>query len=197
MAFLRAGLTPDVPSLVPGERVVLRVPQTSDYSQWAELRALSRAHLVPWEPLWPADDLTRAGYKRRVRHYHREARSDQGYAFLVFSGDDDDKLVGGVALTNVQRGVSQSASLGYWLGRPFTGRGLMTDAVRAIVRFSFDALRLHRIEAATQPANIASRRVLERCAFVQEGYARSYLKINGTWRDHLLYARLDEGEGGR
>jgi len=195
MAFLRSGLVSDIPSVVQGERVVLRVPQVSDYGPWAELRAESRAHLQPWEPTWPRDDLGRTAFKRRVRHYQREARADQGYAFLIFDAADE-RLVGGIALTNVQRGVTQSASLGYWLGRSQLGRGYMTDAVRALVGFGFGALRLHRLEAATQPANAPSIRVLERNGFVREGYARQYLRIDGVWRDHIFFGLVAPADGG-
>jgi ribosomal-protein-alanine N-acetyltransferase len=196
MAFLRSSLVSDVPSAVRGERVILRAPQVIDYGPWVELRAASRAHLQPWEPTWPRDDLTKAAYKRRVRHYQREARADQGYAFLVFDGGDD-RLLGGIALTNVQRGVTQSASLGYWLGRSELGHGYMTDAVRTMTAFAFHSLRLHRLEAATQPQNAASIRVLERCGFVREGYAREYLRIDGNWRDHLLFGLVaPSGPGG-
>lgn len=186
MAFLRSSLVSDVPPVIRGRRVVLRAPQLSDYGPWAELRAESRAHLQPWEPAWPRDDLTKSGFKRRVRHHQREARADLGYAYLVLDGEDG-RIVGGIALTNVQRGVTQSASVGYWLGRSETGQGFMTEALGALVSVSFRDLHLHRLEAATQPQNTASVRVLERNGFVREGYARGYLKINGEWRDHLLY----------
>ncbi len=197
MAFLRSGLVPDVPSTLVGARVLLRAPQISDYGPWAECRAESRAHLTPWEPVWPRDDLTRTAFKRRVRHYQREARNDQGYAFLVFDASSD-ALAGGIALTNVQRGVTQSAAVGYWLGRSSVGRGYMTDALGAIIRFSFENLKLHRLEAATQPTNLPSIRVLERTGFTREGFARGYLKINGAWRDHVLYGRVadDRTEAG-
>lgn len=195
MAFLRSSLVSDVPPAVRGERVILRAPQISDYGPWAELRAESRAHLQPWEPTWPRDDLTRPAFKRRVRHHHREARADHGYAFLVLDAADE-RLLGGIALTNVQRGVTQSASLGYWLGRSELRRGFMADAVRAIIGFSFDSLHLHRLEAATQPANGASIRVLERNGFVREGYARDYLRIDGVWRDHILFGLVAPSETG-
>ena len=163
----------------------------SDYAAWAELRAHSRAHLTPWEPVWPRDELTRSAFRRRVRHYQREAREDLGYAFLIFR-ETDDRLLGGLTLSNVRRGVTQAAVLGYWLGLPFVRRGYMTEAVAAIVRFAFDELRLHRLEAATMPVNHASIRVLERNGFRREGLARRLLKINGVWQDHVLYALLAE-----
>lgn len=197
MAFLRSSLLSDVPPVVRGERVILRAPQIWDYGPWAELRAQSRQHLQPWEPTWPRDDLTKPAFKRRVKHYQREARADQGYAFLLFDAADE-RLVGGIALTNVQRGVTQSASVGYWLGRPELRRGYMADAVRTVIGFAFQNLQLHRLEAATQPANSASIRVLERNGFVREGFARDYLRIDGDWRDHLLFglvAPSDRGGG--
>ena len=67
----------------------------------------------------------------------------------------------------------------------------MSVALRAVTGFAFTTLRLHRIEAACLPHNAASMRLLERTGFTREGYARSYLRINGVWQDHLLYALLE------
>jgi ribosomal-protein-alanine N-acetyltransferase len=190
MAFLRAG-NPSEWAVVQGRGVWLRPPQMSDYGPWAELRTMSRAHLVPWEPAWPRDDLSKSAYRRRIKHYQREARDDLGYAFLLFEADSD-RLVGGLTLSNVRRGVTQSAMLGYWLGAPFVGRGAMTAGVRAALPHAFEQLRLHRIEAAVQPANTRSVNVLRRTGFIEEGLARRYLKINGAWQDHLVFAILAE-----
>jgi ribosomal-protein-alanine N-acetyltransferase len=190
MAFLRAGNSSEW-AVIQGRDVWLRPPQMSDYAAWAELRALSRAHLVPWEPAWPRDDLSRTAYRRRVKHYQREAREDLGYAFLVFETESD-RLVGGLTLSNVRRGVTQSAMLGYWLGQPHVGSGRMTSAVRAVLPHAFEPLRLHRVEAAVQPGNARSISVLKRAGFSEEGLARRYLKINGQWQDHLLFAMLAE-----
>ncbi|MCC7252205.1 GNAT family protein [Hyphomicrobium sp.] len=190
MAFLRAGNATEW-AVIQGRGVWLRPPQPGDYVSWAELRALSRAHLVPWEPAWPRDDLTKSAYRRRIKHYQREARDDLGYAFLVFEAESD-RLIGGLTLSNVRRGVTQSAMLGYWLGLPFVGKGHMTVAVRAVLPHAFESLRLHRVEAAAQPGNARSVGVLRRAGFVEEGLARRYLKINGTWQDHLLFAILAE-----
>jgi ribosomal-protein-alanine N-acetyltransferase len=88
--------------------------------------------------------------------------------------------------------VAQAASLGYWIGRPHTGRGYMTDAGRAVVPYVFGTLGLHRLEAACLPHNLASARVLAKIGFKREGTARRYLKINGVWQDHDLYALLQD-----
>lgn len=197
MAFLRSGLGQETHLSVRGDRLVLRPLAMGDYPAWAELRALSRSHLVPWEPVWSRDELSRSAFRRRLRFYQREAREDVGYAFAIFD-EPGGVLAGGVSLSNVRRGVTQAASLGYWLGEPYCGRGLMTRALDALVPFAFDELRLHRIEAACMPQNTASVAVLQRAGFEQEGLARRYLKINGAWRDHLLFAMVAgdaEGEG--
>lgn len=190
MVFLRSPLGQDASPVIRGHRVWMRAPAMADYGPWAELRAESREHLRPWEPAWARDELTRSAYRRRIRHYAREAREDLGYAFLMFDNADD-RLVGGITLSGVRRGVTQSASLGYWLGRPHTGQGRMSDAVRALLPYAFLQLRLHRIEAACMPGNEASVRVLERSGFTREGFARQYLRIDGIWSDHLLYGLVE------
>lgn len=191
MAFLRSSIGPDTTQVVRGHGVWLRSPLMGDYASWAELRARSREHLTPWEPVWQRDELTRSAYRRRVRHYHREAREDLGYAFLIFR-DGDDRLVGGLSLSNVRRGVTQAAVLGYWLGLPYVRQGYMTAAVAAAASYAFEDLHLHRLEAATMPNNAASIRVLERNGFTREGIARRLLKINGAWEDHVLHALVAE-----
>lgn len=189
MAFLRSYTGGDTALTIEGQGLWLRPPQMSDYARWAELRALSREHLTPWEPQWSRDELSRFAFRRRVKHYQREAADDQGYAFFIFDATDDN-LLGGVTFTHVRRGVTQSAALGYWLGQPYCGRGLMTEAVRVASAHAFEALKLHRVEAATQPTNLRSIAVLQRNGFEREGFARSYLKINGRWADHVLFARV-------
>ena len=175
--------------LLRGEGVFLRPPEMRDYETWSEMRAASRAFLVPWEPTWPGDDLTRAGFRRRLRRSHQEIANDEAYPFLIFRDNGD--LVGGLTLGQVRRSVVQSGTLGYWIGAPHARQGLMTAAVRAIIGYGFTTLRLHRIEASCLPNNKPSIRLLERTGFTNEGYARAYLRINGVWQDHLLFALLD------
>ncbi|MEX0859623.1 MAG: GNAT family protein, partial [Cucumibacter sp.] len=94
----------------------------------------------------------------------------------------------GVTLSNIRRRAAQSANLGYWMSVKYAGRGLMTRAVGALLPFVFNELRLHRLEAACLPHNLASIRVLEKNRFRKEGLAENYLLINGKWQDHLLFA---------
>ena len=193
MAFFRTINFADPQPSIVGEGIVLRTPQNADYAEWAALREGSRQFLTPWEPTWPADDLSRSAFRRRIRRYAEDLRTDQGYAFLIIRSSDG-VLVGGLTLANIRRGVAQAASLGYWMGEPFTRQGHMTAAVRAVILFAFGTLRLHRLEAACIPTNNGSIRLLEKTGFVREGYARDYLCINGIWQDHLLYGRLKDSK---
>ncbi|HZW17095.1 MAG TPA: GNAT family protein [Brevundimonas sp.] len=180
--------------VVKGEGVTLRPPRTSDYEAWSALRQLSHAYLQPWEPTWPEDDLTRAAFKRRLSIYGREMDAGNAWPFFIFA-DTDQALVGAITLSNIRRGVAEAGTLGYWIGRPFAGRGHATAAVRGLVAHAFHDLKLHRVEAACVPSNLASRRVLEKAGFTLEGQARAYLKINGAWADHLLFGIVNDGAG--
>lgn len=186
-------MSSEAPLSLEGDGVRLRPPRPNDFGAWSVLREQSRDFLQPWEPSWPADDLTRPAFRRRLAAYARDLESGSGYALLVFRSADE-VLVGGVSLSNVRRGVAQTCSLGYWAGEPFAGRGYTTAAVSRVVAFAYGDLGLHRVEAACIPENLASRRVLQKTGFENEGRARAYLKINGVWADHLLFGRVrDEG----
>ncbi len=191
MAFFRTVSLSDQLPTISGDRVLLRAPLMSDHAEWAALREASRDFLTPWEPTWPADDLTRASFRRRIKRYSEDQRSDLAYPFFIFRRSDD-VLVGGLTLANIRRGCAQAGSLGYWMGAAYAGKGYMTAAVNAVIPFAFGTLRLHRIEAACIPANVASVRLLEKTGFRREGFARQYLCIDGVWQDHLLYARLKD-----
>jgi [ribosomal protein S5]-alanine N-acetyltransferase len=189
MALFRSLWPSDSAPEIAGRGVSLRMPRLSDFDEWAALRGESRSFLAPWEPTWPEDDLTRAAFRNRMQRYVRDQQADIGYAFLIFR-DKDGALVGGATLNNVRRGVSQTASLGYWMGAPYARHGYMTAALSALVPFAHGALHLQRVEAACLPHNAASVRLLEKQRFKHEGYARKYLCIAGEWQDHLLFARL-------
>ncbi len=178
----------------PGARIdkppiFLRRPLMSDCQAWLALRRQSRDFLVPWEPTWPEDALTRGAFRRRVRAYNKDWRAGLTFAFFAFRSEDSE-LLGGVTLADVRRGVSQSAHLGYWIGEPFAKRGYMTLAVSAALDFAFTELSLNRVEAACMPKNRPSQALLKKLGFREEGFARDYLKIDGAWRDHLLFATL-------
>jgi ribosomal-protein-alanine N-acetyltransferase len=187
-------IAPESGLRVEGHGVVLRPPRASDYPEWRELRARSRGFLQPWEPTWPSDDLTRAAFRRRLAAYARDRELGASYAFFVLRSSDE-AVTGGITLSNVRRGVAQMGTIGYWCGQPYTRQGLTLAAVRAVSDFAFRTLGLHRLEAACIPENDPSRRLLAKAGFLEEGHAKAYLKINGVWRDHVLFGLVSPIQG--
>ncbi len=185
---LRSPLAEDGPML-RGSRVCLRWPQAQDHAAWSRLRAESRDHLTPWEPAWPRDALSVEAFQRRLRANRQDVRAGTGYMFLIFRTEDG-ALLGGASLSQVRRGAGASAEIGYWLGQPHAGQGYMTEAVELLLPHAFETLQLRRLEAACLPDNARSKALLARLGFLREGLARSYLCINGRWRDHELHALL-------
>ncbi|MER2535744.1 MAG: GNAT family protein [Rhizobiaceae bacterium] len=184
LPFLRR----DLPSLT-GRRVTMRLPQRCDYEQWSSLRRESRSFLVPWEPEWGRDELGRPAWRQRLARSLDDHRRGAAIGFFIFACDDR-RLLGGITLGNIRYGVARSGHIGYWIGERFAGQGYMSEALDLLSAYAFDRLALHRIEAACIPDNARSIRVLEKAGFQREGLLRSYLKINGIWQDHLLYALI-------
>jgi ribosomal-protein-alanine N-acetyltransferase len=178
--------------VLAGPRVTLRLPRRGDFRQWAQLRRESRAFLTPWEPRWTSDELELGAWRERLRRYRREFNSGASIPFLIFDNKSG-ALIGGITLSNIRYGVAQTASVGYWVGERHAGKGFMVEALKLVVDHGFDTLRLHRLEAACIPDNNRSVRVLEKAGFTREGLLHSYLKINGIWQDHYLYARVADG----
>ncbi len=167
--------------------VYLRQAETKDFQTWASLREESRRHLVAWEGDWAPEALQAAAFKQRLKLFAQEKQNGRAVSLFIFHRDSR-ALVGGITLTNIRYGAARAATLGYWIGAPYTRRGYGAAAVTALVGHAVDAIGLNRIEAACQAENAASRALLLKCGFIQEGIARDYLRINGEWRDHDLYA---------
>jgi ribosomal-protein-alanine N-acetyltransferase len=178
----------DLPVL-KGERVILRAPGGDDFAKWSTLRRESRAFLEPWEPAWAEDELDRSGWRKRLSRNREDIAQGVAYPFLIFDRNST-VLLGGITLSNIRHGVADSGNIGYWIGERHAGKGFMVDAVQLVADYAFSTLRLHRVEAACIPGNNRSIRVLEKAGFQREGLLRSYLRINGNWRDHILYALI-------
>jgi ribosomal-protein-alanine N-acetyltransferase len=154
-----------------GRRVILRAPLPRDYKAWRNLRQESRTFLRPYEPRWTDADLARSVYMARLKRGRTEAVQGTDFTFFIFIEEGrQEVLVGGVTLSNIRRRAAQFANLGYWMGQRYAGKGLMTEAVATLLPFAFERLGLHRIHAAFLPHNMASRRVLEKNGFREEGY---------------------------
>ena len=142
MALFRTVSFNEIIPGITGAGVTLRAPHSGDFAEWAALRAASRNFLVPWEPTWPSDDLTRGAFRRRLKRYAEDQRSDLAYAFLIFRNEDN-AMVGGLTLANIRRGVAQAGSIGYWVGAALRAQRLHDRrGARA------DPVQLHHVAAA-------------------------------------------------
>ncbi len=171
------------------ERMTLRLPKNSDHLAWAAQRRVGADFLQPWEPLWTADHLSRKAFSTRVFAAQRAVENGSGVPLFLLRRSDN-QILGAITLDNIQRGPSQSGTLGYWIGQAFARQGYMREAVNAVVHYAFHDLDLSRVQAGCLADNQASRGVLEKTGFKYEGVAQSYLQIGGRWRNHVLYANL-------
>jgi ribosomal-protein-alanine N-acetyltransferase len=171
-------------NLMPMTRLVA----VDDATALAELLTANRKFLAPWQPARPDDFFTTSGQREAIDNALVE--HDQGITVpnVILSKG---RVVGRVTLSNIVRGPFQSCNLGYWVDAGHNGRGLGTAAVREIVDHAFGPVGLHRVEAGTLHHNIASQRVLERNGFVRFGTAPAYLKIAGSWQEHVLYQAVN------
>ena len=170
---------------ITGQKVILRPPQYSDWKAWADERKKNKLYLQPWEPLWSINELERSSFVKRVRMFERLSHNDQAYSFLIYKSDNED-FIGEVNISNVQRGIIQSCTIGYWIAKDCEGKGMMSESLELVKEFIFNELKLHRIEAACLPHNIPSLKVLLKNGFIKEGTARKLLKINDKWQDHTV-----------
>lgn len=166
------------------ERLLLRPAILEDYAQWHDVRGRNESYLKPFEPAWPQSCLGEEFFVRRTARLAQDWQADASRSFLIF---ENNFLIGGINLNNIARGAARHASLGYWLDEQRQGRGYMAESARAIIDYAFGECALARINAATLPHNTRSRTMLTRLGFMEEGFAKSYIQINGVREDHVLY----------
>jgi len=185
----RAVDDPFAPASLQGRRVVLRPLTTYDFEQWREVRRRCHDWLVKWEPRRdPAQPDTvedRQAFAARCSVRMREIQLGTGYGFGIFV---DGSFAGEINVNSIHRGAHQSAYVGYWIDQRVAGQGYMPESVVAVLRYTFEDLRLHRVQISIIPRNQASRRVAEKLELRNEGLAERYLEINGVWEDHFRFA---------
>ncbi len=150
------------PDLI-GERVILRAGDPADWKSWRAMREMSRDFLEPWEPEWPANGLSYNFFCGLLRRHWKDWRQGKAYAFMIFlqsKRGGTGILIGGITLGDVQRGIAQKGTIGYWVGKPYAGQGYMSEAAQMVCDFSFERLRLNRVEASCLPHNEPSRNLI-------------------------------------
>lgn len=174
-----------------GERIYLRFYQDKDAKALCELFLRNREFFQKYSPARGEDFYALESRRKAIKDGEAQRERDERYTFGIFLKGAGE-LIGSLSLSEVLRGSSQSCLIGYSLDKRHNGKGYMTEAVSLAVRFAFDKLKLHRIEAGVMPCNTASIRVLEKAGFRREGIARKNVEINGAWEDHLMLAILSD-----
>jgi ribosomal-protein-alanine N-acetyltransferase len=167
-----------------GGRVLLRLPRARDRAEFTALFRASRRFLAPWEPR-----ILDPGGNERFDKLLRSRRDPASRRYLLCRREDR-AVLGAVSVSNIVRGVGQSATLGVWIGAAHARQGYMREGLRLLVRHAFRDLKLHRVEANFLPANRASRALAKGAGFRREGYSPRYVKIAGRWQDHQRWALL-------
>ena len=176
--------------------VSLRPVRVKDAAAWRDTRVRNAAWLRPWEPTNPETPLYRSSlgpYVSMARTMRREARQGLTVPWVVTFGG---RFVGQLTVGSIVWGSARSAQVGYWIDEAYAGRGITPSALAMAMDHCFFVIGLHRVEATIRPENHASRRVVEKLGFREEGLRRRSLHIDGAWRDHLCYAMTAEDAAG-
>ncbi|CAM3313978.1 GNAT family N-acetyltransferase [Stackebrandtia soli] len=185
-------MNPGWPATLVSDRVTLRPYRRADAVEWSAVRRANESWLAHWEPTanttWSAAN-SPAGFRALYREFRRSARVGSTWPFAVCY---DDRVVGGMTVGNIVRRALCSAHVGYWIDEGHAGLGITPTALALVCDHAFTAGRLHRIGVDIQPHNRPSMRVVEKLGFRVESHFKSYLYINGDWRDHVGYAMTVE-----
>ena len=172
--------------------VELRQLKKSDARKLQALLIKDRAWLSPWEATTPGIRYP-VDARDLVRNLLYQQRKGTGLAFII---EVDGALAGQINVANILYGSVSSATVGYWIGKDFAGRGAMPIAVALTIDYLFDELGLHRVEIDIRPENEASLRVVEKLNLREEGLKERFIHIDGQWRDHRVFAVTSEERKG-
>ncbi|MEM7492137.1 MAG: GNAT family N-acetyltransferase [Pseudomonadota bacterium] len=170
-------------------RTVLTLLHERDADAVSRYYKENAAHLDPWEPARPRDFHDVRSWRKRARKAQLDAR--EGYSLrLVARLKTKSDIIGVCNFTNVLRGPSQSAQLGYSIAKAYQGKGLMSEIVETGCTYILTEAELERVQAACIPENARSATLLRHLKFRLIGRAEKYLEINGIRADHDLWERL-------
>lgn len=176
---------------IDGDRIYIRLLDISDAEAVLDLQLRNKEFFKHYTTTKNEDFYTLKVQEEIIKENIIKKENDESYSFGIFTKSSDE-LIGNVALNEVLRSSLQSCFIGYYLDMQHNGKGYMTEVVKLLVKYAFEDLKLHRIEAGVMPHNIRSMRVLEKAGFMKEGIARKNVKINGVWEDHQVLAIVNE-----
>jgi ribosomal-protein-alanine N-acetyltransferase len=176
--------------MIDTERTRLELLHPSHAARLSAYYQQNMAHLKPWEPRRPDRFFTRANCAARARQAQKAYKQGRSANFVALDPDTGE-IVGICNFSNIVKGVMMAATLGYSISEAHQGQGLMHEILSGAIAYMFASHDLHRIMANYRPENARSAALLSRLGFEKEGLARSYLKIDGAWRDHVLTSKLN------
>lgn len=172
--------------------VELRDLKKRDARKLQTLLIRDRAWLSPWEATTPGIRYP-VDARDLISNLLYQQRKGSGLAFVI---EVEGELAGQINVANILYGSVSSASIGYWIGKDFAGRGAMPIAVALTIDHLFDELHLHRVEIDIRPENDASLRVVQKLQLREEGLKERFIHIDGQWRDHRIFAITAEERKG-
>lgn len=176
------------------KQIRLRPLRYRDVNKWKSLRRENKSWLKEWDAtLPPFEESYPATFFQMVSQTKSDARKKTNFSWAI---EYKKELVGLVTAGNINFGSSRSCYVGYWIGKNHAGKGIVPVAVALVLDFVFRELKLHRVEIAIRPENAASLRVVEKLGIKHEGLRRSYIHINGDWRDHQVFVVLEDEVSG-
>lgn len=146
-------------------------------------------HLKQFEPTRDSSFYTYEGQKEILTESFRQFIDGTSIDLGIFK---DEKLIGKIKLSNIVYGILRSAFVGYSIDKDHQGKGYMKEVLRKVCNYAFEEMGLHRLEASTLLENERSQSVLKACDFEELGVSRKYLYINGEWRDHKIFYKINE-----
>jgi [ribosomal protein S5]-alanine N-acetyltransferase len=182
---------PPLPALAT-PRLVLHPSDASLAAPLADFVLRNREPHARWSPPAPQAFFTADGQAERLANAVRAEGDGREIGWWLALHEAPSVIVGSARLSQIARGPFCSAMLGYAIDHAHEGRGLMHEALQAVLADAFGPrIGLHRVQANARVENTRSLALLDRLGFVREGLAREYLFIDGAWRDHVLTARLN------
>jgi [ribosomal protein S5]-alanine N-acetyltransferase len=179
----------DLP-LLRTERLVITLLQPGMELAMVDFLSANAAHFAPWDPPSLPGHLTPSRWTAQCKASLDDFEAGSAIRLVLSHAAAVDGIIGSANVTQICRGPFQAGFLGYRIGRDWEGKGLMREALLAVLDYLFEVQRLHRIHANYMPHNVRSGGLLARLGFTIEGYAKDYLFIDGAWRDHVLTSRV-------
>lgn len=175
------------------EHLLLKVIDEEFADRVLDYYLRNREFLKDWEPNRDEEFYTLEYHQNALHQELDTMKHDQAFRVWIFKKSEGlNRTIGSIGLSNIVRGAFQSCHVGYKLDGEEINQGYLTEGLKAVIKYAFTTLKLHRLEANILPRNRRSLRVVEKLGFYDEGLAKNYLRINGKWEDHLHKVLLNE-----